>query len=74
MRPPWALADAPSDFVEKLIGGIVGIEMPIARLVGKWKTSQNRPEADQRGVIAGLQEVGTAEARLMAEYITQIVE
>lgn len=71
---PWALADAPSDFVEKLIGGIVGIEMPIARLVGKWKTSQNRPEADQRGVIAGLQEVGTAEARLMAEYITKIVQ
>ena len=68
---PWALADAPRDFIDKLIGGIVGLEMPIARLVGKWKTSQNRPEPDQRGVIEGLRAVGTSAALQMAEYIAQ---
>lgn len=69
---PWALADAPGDFVEKLIGGIIGVEMTISRLVGKWKTSQNRPEADQRGVVDGLRELGTPEARQMAEYVAQL--
>jgi transcriptional regulator len=46
--------DAPEDYVTKLLGGIVGVEIPIARLVGKWKLGQNRPEADQGGMVDGL--------------------
>lgn len=51
---PWAVADAPPAFTAAQIRGIVGIEIPIARLTGKWKVSQNRPEADRAGVAAGL--------------------
>ena len=50
--------------------GIIGLEIPIARIEGKWKMSQNRPEADQRGVVAGFREQGEAGhvlANLVAE-------
>ena len=46
--------------------GIVGIEIPIARIEGKWKVSQNRPEADRRGVVAGLSAEGDEESAAMA--------
>ena len=53
-RPaPWAVEDAPAPFVAAQIRGIVGIEIPIARSEGKWKMSQNRSEADRRGVVEG---------------------
>jgi transcriptional regulator len=51
---PWAVADAPADYVQQMLRAIVGIRIPIARLVGKWKVSQNRSEADRLGVAAGL--------------------
>ncbi len=53
---PWAVADAPAGFVATMLRGIIGFEIPIARLQGKWKMSQNRPPADRAGVIAGLTE------------------
>ncbi len=55
---PWKVDDAPEPFVAAQIRGIVGIEIPIARIEGKWKVSQNRPEADRAGVEAGLVEKG----------------
>lgn len=51
---PWAVSDAPADYLEKQIGAIVGVEIPIQKLEGKWKLSQNRSTPDQLGVIAGL--------------------
>jgi transcriptional regulator len=51
---PWAVSDAPDDFVQGMLRGIVGIRLPIGRLEGKVKMSQNRPAADQAGVIDGL--------------------
>ena len=51
---PWAVADAPADFVRAQLRGIVGLRMPIARLEGKCKMSQNRTAADRAGVAAGL--------------------
>jgi transcriptional regulator len=54
-RPdPWHVTDAPADFIEKQLGAIVGLEMPISRLIGKWKVSQNRPAADRAGTADGL--------------------
>lgn len=50
----WTIADAPADYIERLMGMIVGIEIPITRLVGKWKVSQNQPEKNRLGVIQGL--------------------
>ena len=54
-RPePWQVSDAPERFVEAQLRGIVGVRLPISRLEGKKKMSQNRSEADRAGVIRGL--------------------
>ncbi len=66
---PWRVSDAPAAFVESLLAAIVGIEIPISRLVGKWKVSQNRPEVDRRGVVEGLQDSGAAQAAEMAGMV-----
>ena len=71
-RPePWAVTDAPADYIQAQLKGIVGFRLAIARLEGKFKLSQNRSEADRRGVIAGLEGEGgppeTEIARLMRE-------
>nr|WP_294551183.1 FMN-binding negative transcriptional regulator [uncultured Rhodopila sp.] len=58
---PWAVSDAPGDFVQGMLRGIVGIRLPIARLEGKVKMSQNRPAADQIGVVDGLRLDGQAD-------------
>ncbi len=51
---PWGVTDAPDDFIQVMLRGIIGIALPIVRLEGKVKMSQNRPAADQSGVIDGL--------------------
>jgi len=51
---PWAVSDAPADYVATMLGAIVGIEIVLTSLTGKWKVSQNRPAADRAGVVAGL--------------------
>lgn len=51
---PWAVSDAPRDYVAGMLKAIVGFELPIARLEGKWKMSQNRPAQDVAGVLEGL--------------------
>lgn len=51
---PWAVEDAPEDYIAAQIRGIAGLEIPIDRIEGKWKASQNRSEADRAGVAAGL--------------------
>jgi transcriptional regulator len=55
---PWAVTDAPADFIDGMLRGIVGFALPIARLEGKWKMSQNRPAEDRAGVVAGLEADG----------------
>lgn len=55
-RPaPWAVHDAPADYVEQMLRAIVGIRIPVQRWAGKFKLSQNRSAADHAGVVAGLQ-------------------
>ncbi|AZO53617.1 MULTISPECIES: FMN-binding negative transcriptional regulator [unclassified Mesorhizobium] len=52
--PRWAVSDAPPDFIQSQLRGIVGLRMPVVRLEGKRKMSQNRNAADRAGVAAGL--------------------
>ena len=66
---PWKVSDAPPDFIESLLDVIVGIEIPIDKLVGKWKVSQNRPEPDKLGVVAGLLSRDDAPSRDMASLV-----
>jgi transcriptional regulator len=63
---PWAVGDAPEDFIATMVKAIVGIEIPIDRIEGKWKVSQNRSEPDRRGVIEGLRAEGN---EAMAELV-----
>ena len=67
---PWHVSDAPEAYIETLLRAIVGIELPIARLEGKWKVSQNRPAEDRAGVVAGLAGGDTAE-RAMSELVRE---
>lgn len=53
-RQPWRVDDAPADYLDRMLGAIVGIEIPVDRLAGKWKVSQNRSAADRGGVVEGL--------------------
>ena len=65
----WSVDDAPADFIQGQLKGIVGIEIPIARIEGKWKVSQNRVPADRQGVIDGLRAKGDPESLAMADWI-----
>jgi len=66
---PWKVSDAPADYVEKMLHAIVGFEIPIARLEGIRKASQNREERDRAGVKEGLASQGGAAACAMARWI-----
>jgi transcriptional regulator len=69
-RPgPWKVSDAPADYVENMVGAIIGLELPIARLVGKWKVSQNRPAVDRDGVVSALGEMDDQDARAMSALV-----
>ena len=54
-QAPWHVSDAPEDFVRAQMKGIIGLEIEIAEISGKWKVSQNRPVADRVGVAEGLE-------------------
>ncbi len=70
MRPvPWVVTDAPADYIDQLLGAIVGIEIPIAKLTGKWKVNQNRPATDRSGVAHGLREYADHESAAMADLV-----
>ena len=66
---PWAVGDAPADFIAMQRRAIVGVEIEILDIRGKWKTSQNRNAADRAGVVAGLEAMGDNELRAMAEIV-----
>lgn len=66
---PWHVSDAPPEYVEKLLGAIVGVEIPLTRLIGKWKLSQNRSVADRQGVVAGLEREGHSAQADVADLI-----
>lgn len=63
----WAVSDAPEPYIAAQLRGIIVIEIPIAAIEGKWKVSQNRPEADRRGVAEGLSGTNPDMARLVRE-------
>jgi transcriptional regulator len=71
---PWKVADAPADYIDRTLENIVGIEIPIAKLIGKWKVSQNRPEPDKLGVVAGLLAKGTPQSSDMAALVERHVQ
>lgn len=71
-RPvPWGVSDAPDDYIAGQLKGIVGIEMPISRIEGKWKVSQNRKDQDRTGVSRGLKLESGGVASGMSDLVDQ---
>jgi len=65
----WKIEDAPSDYIDNMMKALVGIEIPISRLVGKFKMNQNRSDADKAGVIAGLRQSGESRSLEVADLV-----
>jgi transcriptional regulator len=57
---PWSVSDAPDDYVQQMLKAIVGIEIVLTSLIGKWKVSQNRSAADREGVATGMPDAAMA--------------
>jgi transcriptional regulator len=67
--PPWKVTDAPADYISNLLDAIVGFELPIRRLEGKWKVSQNRNDRDRQAVMEGLERLNTPAALTMKDLV-----
>lgn len=70
----WRVSDAPAEFIENMLSAIVGIEMTITMLEGKWKVSQNRPIEDRESVIHALHGLNSPEAAKMADLVKAALE
>lgn len=68
---PWEVADAPADFIDRRLEAIVGIELVIDKLTGKFKNSQNQPEQNRAGVVAGLKDQGSDRALALAALVKE---
>ena len=69
---PWRVTDAPQTYIDGQLRGIVGIEIPITRMIGKWKISQNRSKADRDGAIEDLARSERADARDLAQLMARV--
>ncbi len=70
----WSVDDAPASFIRDMLKGIVGIEIPIERLEGKWKLSQNRTAPDRAGTIEGLTATSSPAQAEMAEWMSRKIK
>jgi transcriptional regulator len=68
---PWRVADTPADYIDKMLGAIVGVRIRIERLEGKFKLSQNRSETDRLGVVAGLRLSTDAGDNALATFMSE---
>ena len=68
----WSVADAPADFINTLVNAIVGLQITVTRIEGKWKLSQNRTDEDRAGVVAGLLSQNDSNAQSMAREIAEM--
>lgn len=74
-RPaPWKVADAPADYIQSMLRGIVGIELPIDRLEGRLKASQDEDRQDRMGTVAGLQAQPDSQAHAVAALVKAALE
>ena len=68
---PWSVVDAPEAFTEKMLSAIVGLQIDIFSMVGKWKVSQNQPEQNKQGVVDGLSQGADREGQQMAALVKE---
>jgi transcriptional regulator len=69
--PAWTISDAPSAYIDTQMKAVIGIEIPVMRIEGKWKMSQNKDEADRMGVINGMRSEGDPHQNVpLADLVT----
>lgn len=68
---PWHVADAPADYLAAMLQAIVGIEIEVTKLEGKFKLSQNRSAEDRTGVVLGLESDATLQRQAEADALAQ---
>jgi transcriptional regulator len=68
-QQPWQVSDAPKDYIDKLLSALIGLELSIEAIEGKWKVSQNQKPIDHQGVIDGLLKENTQNAAAMAMLV-----
>jgi transcriptional regulator len=69
LASPWSVSDAPADFIASIARGIVGLEMKVNRLEGKWKVSQNQTERTRMSIASELEDLGTEDALAMSGLV-----
>lgn len=69
---PWSIDDAPTEFVDAMCRAIIGIEIRVSRIEGKWKLSQNRSDDDRAGVVRGLRANGDEASRALADRMEEV--
>ena len=68
---PWNVADAPVSYVDILKKAIIGVEIEITSMVGKWKMSQELSEGDRKGVVEGFEALGNETGKNMAHTVKE---
>lgn len=68
---PWSIDDAPANYIEGLSHAIIGVEISIEAIEGKWKVSQNRPRRDREGIVEGLTALGSPRSLQMAQLVKE---
>ena len=71
MPTPWSVDDAPRDYTDALLRALVGIEIPLTSLRGKWKVSQNQPAVNQQSLVAALETRPSGDAQAMAQLVKE---
>lgn len=70
---PWSIKDAPEQYIQRMLPVIVGLEIEVLSIAGKWKVSQNQPEINKQGVVAGLSNEKTTNALSMADLVKMYI-
>ena len=71
---PWHVSDAPADFLDTMLKAIVGIEIEVTRVEGKFKLSQNRSAEDRTGVVLGLESDAATDRQAEADALAQAMQ
>lgn len=71
---PWKMDNVPADYAQRMLGGIVGFQVPVEVVQGKFKLNQRSTDEDRSGIVAELNRLGTDSARAMATAIARAVE
>jgi transcriptional regulator len=71
---PWKVSDAPEEFIQRLLGAIVGIEIPITAIKGRWKLSQDEALEDRIGTAKGLREIGTPDSIALSDLVKSRID